>query len=54
MPNKLEEILNRKPSKWGNLSTKTFEQDIALLIDTVKAQQALLKNNHKSLNEFEV
>jgi hypothetical protein len=28
---RLKELLNRKPSRWGNLTIKEFERDISLL-----------------------
>lgn len=33
---KLTELLNRKPNRWGNLSIKEFERDIALLQKTCR------------------
>lgn len=40
---KIEELLNRKPKSWGNVSIKTFEQDIKLLTSYIKSQQELIK-----------
>lgn len=36
MTERLQEILNRKPSKWGNLTVKEFERDIKLLQERVQ------------------
>ena len=36
MTERLREILNRKPSKWGNLTVKEFERDIKLLQERVQ------------------
>jgi|SRR5690625_1897285 len=36
MTERLQEILNRKPSKWGNLTVKEFERDIKLLQERVE------------------
>lgn len=36
MTERLQEILNRKPSKWGNLTVKEFERDIKLLQECVE------------------
>ncbi|AZV43635.1 hypothetical protein BAOM_3026 [Peribacillus asahii] len=33
---RLNEIMNRKPSKWGNLTIKEFERDIKLLQETCR------------------
>lgn len=41
--NQIQELLNRKPSRWGNLSIKTFEQDIKLLQNEVKLLQDKLE-----------
>jgi|SRR5690625_4947971 len=45
MDERLQELLKRKPSKWGNVSVKTFEQDIKLITSWVKEQQKLT-NKH--------
>ncbi|MGD7046988.1 hypothetical protein FZC83_01990 [Rossellomorea marisflavi] len=34
--NRLRELTNRKPSRWGNLTIKEFESDIHYLQDKVK------------------
>lgn len=36
---KIEELLNRKPNKWGNVPIKAFEQDIGLLQKVVMQQR---------------
>lgn len=36
MTERLQEILNRKPSKWGNLTVKEFEREIKLLQERVE------------------
>lgn len=41
---KIQELVNRKPSKWGNVSIKTFENNIRLLTTAVKKQDELLDN----------
>lgn len=33
---KLQELVNRRPNKWGNVSIKEFERDIKMLQDAVK------------------
>lgn len=43
MTERLQEILNRKPSKWGNLTVKEFEGDIKLLQERV---EELEKQSH--------
>lgn len=42
MTNKLQELLNRKPGKWGNVSWRAFEQDIELLQTTITEQQTII------------
>ena len=39
MNERVKELLNRKPNKWGNVDIKTFEQDIKLLQETIVSQQ---------------
>lgn len=39
MNERVKELLNRKPNKWGNVDIKTFEQDIQLLQETIIKQQ---------------
>src|SRR5690625_143858 len=41
MTERLQEILNRKPSKWGNLTVKEFERDIKLLQERVQELEEL-------------
>ena len=36
MDDKLQHILNRRPSRWRNVTIKEFERDIKLLTKTVK------------------
>ena len=43
MIKRVQELLNRKPSRWGNVSVKTFNQDITLLTDTIKEQQKIIE-----------
>lgn len=43
MDEKIQELLNRKPSKWGNVSIKTFQNDIRLLQQTVVLQDEKIK-----------
>ena len=33
---RLNEIINRKPNKWGNLTIKEFERDITILQEACK------------------
>ncbi|MGF7535237.1 hypothetical protein AAGG74_16405 [Bacillus mexicanus] len=40
---KIKELLNRNAKSWGNVSIKTFEQDIKTLTDYVRVQQELIK-----------
>lgn len=48
MNKKLQELINRKPSKWGNVSVKTFEEDIRFLTSTIeKAESAKRKSIEK-------
>lgn len=49
--NRLDEILNRKPSRWGNMMTKEFERDIKLLQDEVRKHRD--KNTSKKVNYIE-
>lgn len=42
MDEKLQELLNRRPKRWGNVSVKTFEQDIARLQEAVKNYQSII------------
>ena len=42
MTERLQEILNRKPSKWGNLTVKEFERDIKLLQERVQELEEVL------------
>lgn len=37
---KVEELLNRKPLKWGNVPVKTFNQDIELMQTIIIQQQS--------------
>ena len=50
MTERLQEILNRKPSKWGNLTVKEFERDIKLLQERV---QELEQKNDKLKQEVD-
>src|SRR5690606_1577400 len=43
----LQEILNRKPSKWGNLTVKEFERDIKLLQERVQELEELTHKQGK-------
>lgn len=43
MKNRMKNIANRKPNRWGNLSETTFEQDIKLLTDKVVEQEITLE-----------
>ena len=38
MEKRLQEIVNRRPNKWGNVTIKEFERDIQLLQDAVKTK----------------
>lgn len=39
MDKKLQELVNRRPNKWGNVTIKEFERDIQTLQDAVKAKE---------------
>ena len=47
MTEQLQEILNRKPSKWGNLTVKEFERDIKLLQERVQELEELTHKQGK-------
>lgn len=47
MTERLQEILNRKPSKWGNLTVKEFERDIKLLQERVQELEELTHKQGK-------
>lgn len=36
MEKRLQELVNRKPSKWGNVTVKEFNRDIQMLQNAVK------------------
>lgn len=52
MEQKIQELLNRKPRKWGNVSIKTFEQDMRLLQSTVKAYQESFKELEQLCHDY--
>src|SRR5690606_14610370 len=47
MTERLQEILNRKPQKWGNLTVKEFERDIKLLQERVQELEELTHKQGK-------
>ena len=51
MTERLQEILNRKPSKWGNLTVKEFEGDIKLLQERV---EELERKHEYALDDLEI
>lgn len=42
---RLEELINRKPSKWGNLTIYEFERDIKILQEQAERVEELEKEN---------
>lgn len=38
MEGRIQELIRRRPSKWGNVTVKAFEQDMTLLQDTLKKE----------------
>lgn len=39
---RIEEILNRKPSRWVNMPFNEFKKDISLLTETFREQQSTI------------
>lgn len=52
MSRRVQELLNRKPSRWLKVSMKTFEQDITLLQETVKEQQKMLNEINQLCSDY--
>lgn len=45
----LQELINRKPNKWGNITIKEFERDINILQNTIlELQEELEKQKFKT------
>lgn len=51
MTERLQEILNRKPSKWGNLTVKEFERDIKLIQERVEELERENKKLHLEIGK---
>lgn len=49
---RVQELINRKPSKWGKVTVKTFEQDITIFKETIISQQAVLDEIKKVSQEY--
>lgn len=52
MNKRIQELINRKPTKWGNVSIKTFEQDIKLITYTVAKQRTLIDQIESICKEY--
>lgn len=44
----IDELINRKPNRWGNLSIKEFERDIKVLQETCQSLKRYQENTAKS------
>ena len=44
---RLEELINRKPNRWGNLTIYGFEKDIKILQEQTKGIQELVHQNKR-------
>ncbi|WP_379949910.1 hypothetical protein [Ectobacillus funiculus] len=53
MTERLEMLLNRKPSKWASLSMKTFSQDIQLMQSTIREQRQEMEKLQQQLEVAE-
>lgn len=52
MNKRVQELINRKPSRWGNVSIKAFQQDIRLLTTTVQKQQTVIDGIKNTCNNY--
>lgn len=48
----LEELLNRKPNKWGNVSVKEFQRDILIMQNTILTLQDKLDEQNLKTQEY--
>lgn len=48
----VENILNRKPNRWGNLTNKEFERDIQLLQEEVLRLREQLKGEIEKKDQY--
>lgn len=51
MEKRVQELLRRKPGKWGNLTVKAFEQDMKLLQDTLREEMKKTES-YEQIMEF--
>lgn len=47
---RLEELINRKPSRWGNLTIKEFERDIKILQKQAEEKQAMQREYSEDID----
>lgn len=51
MEKRIQELLRRKPNRWGNLSVKAFEQDMKLLQEALKKEMKKTES-YEQIMEF--